>query len=94
MPIDVGDFRLMSRKALAAVKSMPEFSRYTRGMVSWVGFKQVAVDYERQERHSGESHYTLRKMIDLAVSAITGFSVHPLRLGLYAGMLMGLISCL
>jgi dolichol-phosphate mannosyltransferase len=84
-PTDVGDFRLVDRKALDAFLQMRENNRYVRGMFSWVGFRQAAVPYTREERAVGTTHYTLRKMIKLASNGIMGFSTAPLRLALGTG---------
>lgn len=86
IPTDTGDFRLISRRVLDALLSMPEAHRFIRGMVSWIGFKQVPVEYDRQSRYAGETGYTFAKMINFALDAITAFSAKPLRIGLYAGM--------
>lgn len=80
IPMDTGDFRLVSRRALDAVNSMPERHRFLRGMFAWVGFRQVPVDYDRAERAAGESKYPLGAMLRFAITAITSFSVRPLRL--------------
>jgi polyisoprenyl-phosphate glycosyltransferase len=85
-PVDVGDFRLVDRKALDAFLQMRESNRYVRGMFSWVGFRQAAVPYNREERAVGTTHYTLRKMVKLASNGIMGFSTAPLRLALGAGV--------
>ena len=77
IPMDTGDFRLMDRKVVDVFKSMPERSRFIRGMVSWIGFKQKALPYERKERFAGESKYPLRKMLKLAVDGILAFSGKP-----------------
>jgi dolichol-phosphate mannosyltransferase len=91
IPTDAGDFRLMSRRVLEALLSMPEAHRFIRGMVSWIGFKQVPLEYDRQSRYAGETGYSFAKMINFALDAITAFSARPLRIGLYAGMgLVGL----
>lgn len=92
LPVDTGDFRLMSRRALNVLLSMPEQHRFIRGMVSWIGFLQVPVEYERSERFAGETKYTLGKMIRFALDAITGFSTIPLRLSTWVGSLMGVLS--
>ena len=88
IPTDAGDFRLMSRRVLEALLSMPEAHRFIRGMVSWIGFKQVPLEYDRQSRYAGETGYTFAKMINFALDAITAFSAKPLRIGLYAGMIL------
>lgn len=92
IPADTGDFRLMKRSVVQEVCAMPEYARYLRGMVAWVGFTQVPLPYERKPRYAGNPHYTLRKMLNLALDAITGFSVYPVRLAFYFGMLMLLAS--
>lgn len=92
IPTDTGDFRLMSRRALNAFLSMPEQHRFVRGMVSWIGFPQIAFEYARAERFAGVTKYPLSKMIKLAVDAITGFSTKPLRLASYLGLIMALIG--
>jgi len=92
LPVDTGDFRLISRRALNVLISMPEQHRFIRGMVSWIGFRQVPVEYERSERFAGETKYTLGKMVRFAIDAITGFSILPLRLSTWVGVGMGLLS--
>jgi dolichol-phosphate mannosyltransferase len=86
IPVDTGDFRLLSRKALDALKSMPEYHRFVRGMVSWVGLSQVALPYTRQPRQAGQSKYPLPRMIGFALDAITGFSIKPLTLASWLGV--------
>ncbi|HTU10107.1 MAG TPA: glycosyltransferase family 2 protein [Allosphingosinicella sp.] len=86
IPLDTGDFRLMSRRALDALLALPEQARFIRGMVAWVGFKQVPILYDRAERLAGETNYPLRKMLRLAVDAITGFSTAPLRFASHVGL--------
>ncbi len=80
IPNDTGDFRLVNRRALDAVLLMPEKSRFIRGMFSWVGFRQIGVEYVREKRVAGETKYPLRAMIRFALDAVTGFSTRPLRL--------------
>lgn len=80
IPVDAGDFRLMRRIVVDHLNAMPEDDRFIRGMVSWLGFRQVPLSYDRSERYAGETKYPLRKMIRLAIDAITGFSIVPLRL--------------
>jgi polyisoprenyl-phosphate glycosyltransferase len=91
-PVDVGDFRLVDRKALNAFLQMRENNRYVRGMFSWVGFRQTGVPYTREERHAGATHYTLSKMVKLASNGILGFSLAPLRLALSAGVFLAIAS--
>jgi glycosyltransferase involved in cell wall biosynthesis len=86
IPVDTGDFRLMSRRALDALLAMPEQARFIRGMVAWIGFKQVPLVYDRQERFAGETKYPLRKMVRFALDALTGFSSAPLKLASHAGL--------
>jgi polyisoprenyl-phosphate glycosyltransferase len=94
IPSNTGDFRLMSRRALDALLAMPEQSRFIRGMVSWLGFKQVPIHYNRLERFAGQTHYPFVKMFKLAVDAITSFSVKPLRLATYLGLGVGTLTAL
>ncbi|CAN5889167.1 glycosyltransferase family 2 protein [soil metagenome] len=86
IPLDTGDFRLMSRRALDAFLSLPEQARFIRGMVAWVGFRQVPFVYDRAERHAGETKYPLGKMIRFALDAVTGFSTAPLRFASHVGL--------
>jgi len=92
LPVDVGDFRLIDRKVCNAMKCLPERSRYVRGLVSWVGFKQTSVEYKREKRFAGETKYPLKKMIKLAGDGIFSFSYKPLKLATFAGMLVSVIS--
>ena len=91
-PVDVGDFRLVDRKALNAFLQLRENNRYVRGMFSWVGFRQTGVPYTREERFSGTTHYTLSKMVKLASNGILGFSTAPLRLALNTGLFLAFAS--
>jgi dolichol-phosphate mannosyltransferase len=86
VPLDTGDFRLMSRKVVVALRELREVHRFVRGMVAWVGFKQTAVLYDRPGRFAGETKYPLRKMLRFALDGITSFSVLPLRFSTYLGM--------
>jgi dolichol-phosphate mannosyltransferase len=86
IPLDAGDFRLMSRRALNVLLAMPEQARFIRGMVAWIGFKQAPFQYKRDERFAGETKYPLRKMIRFALDALTGFSSAPLKLASHAGL--------
>jgi polyisoprenyl-phosphate glycosyltransferase len=92
LPVDTGDFRLMSRRALDHLNAMPERYRFIRGMVSWLGLKQTAIVYDRDKRFAGETNYTLRKLIALAVDAVTSFSIVPLRFASHVGFFMGLMG--
>jgi glycosyltransferase involved in cell wall biosynthesis len=91
-PVDVGDFRLVDRKALDAFLQMRERNRYVRGMFSWIGFRQGSVHYTRSSREAGGTKYPLRKMIGLALDAVTGFSTAPLRFALATGLFMAIAS--
>lgn len=86
IPLDVGDFRLMDRKVADALMAMPERARFVRGMVSWVGYRQIAVPYARAERFAGETKYPLVKMLRLAFDGLTSFSTTPLRMASWAGV--------
>jgi dolichol-phosphate mannosyltransferase len=92
IPVDTGDFRLMSRRAVDAFRRMPERHRFTRGMVAWMGFRQVGVPYDRAARHSGETKYPLRKMLRLASDGITAFSYLPLQLATWVGLAVAAVS--
>jgi dolichol-phosphate mannosyltransferase len=92
IPVDAGDFRLMSRRALDALLAMPEQARFMRGMVAWIGFKQVPFAYDRQQRFAGETKYPLKKMVRFALDALTGFSSAPLKLASHAGLWLSLGS--
>lgn len=85
IPVDTGDFRLISRKVCDVMKSLTERNRYVRGLVSWVGFKQAAVEYVREERFAGETKYPLRKMLKLSMDGITSFSTKPLTISKNVG---------
>ncbi|WP_373974404.1 glycosyltransferase family 2 protein [Chitinibacter sp. SCUT-21] len=92
IPLDTGDFRLMDRKVVDVLKGMPERDRFIRGMVSWVGFKQVALPYRRAERFAGESKYPLRKMVRFATDGIMSFSTKPLRLAVTLGLIASFLA--
>ena len=80
IPMDTGDFRLMDRRVVEAFKQMPERNRFVRGMVSWVGFDQTYVEYERDERFAGETKYPFKKMVRFAMDGIISFSTKPLKM--------------
>jgi len=90
MPVDTGEFRLMDRKVCDAVNALREKNRYMRGLVSWVGFRQTAYEYEREKRFAGVTKYPFKKMAAFAMDAITAFSYKPLRLATSLGMLISL----
>jgi polyisoprenyl-phosphate glycosyltransferase len=87
-----GDFRLLDRRALDALLTMTERSRFLRGMTVWVGFTQTAVPYEREARHAGETKYTLRKMLRFSLDAIASFSHLPLQLATYVGLVSATVA--
>ncbi|MFC3127051.1 glycosyltransferase family 2 protein [Pseudoroseomonas globiformis] len=94
IPRDTGDFRLMSRRVVDTFLLMPERQRFIRGMVSWIGGRQVALPYERHARYAGTSKYPLSKMIRFATDAITSFSTVPLRLAVWVGLATASFSML
>lgn len=91
IPVDTGDFRLISRRVCETLKQLPERSRYVRGLMSWVGFKQTAIEFERSERFAGETKYPLKKMLKLASDGIMSFSYKPLKIATWLG---AMVSCL
>ena len=92
IPVDTGDFRLMSRPVVDALKSMPERSRFLRGMVSWVGFRHTEIEYVRSERFEGETKYTLLKMLRLASNGLLSFSRVPLQAIMALGVFLSGMS--
>jgi len=87
IPMDTGDFRLMDRKVVDVMNKMREHHRFLRGMSAWVGFKQVGVEYKRAARMAGSTKYPFKKMLKLALTAITGFSYVPLQMATYLGFI-------
>ncbi len=94
IPLDTGDFRLLDRKVVDVLGHMRERHRFLRGMGAWVGFRQVGVPYDRQARFAGETKYPFRKMLRLALNAITGFSYLPLQLATYFGFVSAGLAAL
>lgn len=92
IPLDTGDFRLLDRKVCDQLSNIQEKNRFVRGLVSWVGFKQIAIEYERDERFAGESKYPFKKMLKLSIDGIASFSFKPLKLAGYAGMIFSSIG--
>jgi glycosyltransferase involved in cell wall biosynthesis len=92
IPVDAGDFRLMSRRVVIAMRSLREAHRFVRGMVAWIGFRQTAVYYDRAGRAAGVTHYPFRKMVRFAIDAITSFSPVPLRIATYLGLFAGAVG--
>jgi glycosyltransferase involved in cell wall biosynthesis len=94
VPVDTGDFRMMDWKVVEVLNRMPEQHKFIRGMVSWVGFKQTYVEYDRDQRYSGKTGYTFRKMIGFAIDGITGFSNLPLKVATWVGFGISFVSFL
>jgi glycosyltransferase involved in cell wall biosynthesis len=91
-PLDTGDFRLMSRRVVVALRELRETHRFVRGMVAWLGFTSAEIVYDRPARFAGETKYPLRKMVRFAIDGITSFSVLPLRFSTYLGMVTSVAS--
>lgn len=92
IPQDVGDFRLMDRKVVDIIKVLVERQRFTRGLVAWVGFKSTVVEYQRPQRTEGYSKYNFRRLWNLALDGITGFSMVPLKIWTFVGVCVSLVS--
>lgn len=92
IPVDTGDFRIMDRKVVDVLKQMPEHHKFLRGQISWIGFQQTYVEYDRDERNAGETGYTYRKMLKFALDGITAFSDFPLKLATITGFIVSGIS--
>lgn len=92
LPLDSGDFALISRKVVDELNRMPEESRFLRGMRSWIGFRQKGVEYERDERHSGETKYSIKRLLSLALNGIFNFSEFPIKFIINLGILASIIS--
>lgn len=89
---NVGDFRLLDRKALNALRRLRETQRYTKGLYCWIGFKKKEVAFDRADRQAGKSNYNLRKLLNLAVEGITSYTTTPLRISIVAGLLVSLLA--
>lgn len=94
IPVDTGDFRLIDSKLVEALRQMPESHKFLRGQISWVGYRQTFIEYERDERHAGKTGYTYRKMFRLALDGITAFSNFPIKLVTVMGFLVSAIAFL
>jgi glycosyltransferase involved in cell wall biosynthesis len=94
IPVDTGDFRIISRKVVEALKLMPEQNKFLRGQISWIGFRQTYVEYDRAQRAGGETGYTYSKMLRLAIDGITAFSDFPLKLASFSGFVVSGIAFL
>ena len=94
IPVNTGEFRLMDRQVVLAMRRLREQHRFMRGLSSWVGFRQIGIEYQRAERFAGDTKYPLSKMLRLTLDAITSFSYIPLRLSTYFGFFLALLSLL
>lgn len=94
IPIDTGDFRVITRRVVNILKEMPEREKFLRGQIAWIGFSQSYVEYERNERVAGKTSYTWRKMLRLALDGITSFSNFPLKVATVSGFVMAFVSFL
>ncbi|MBL0235163.1 MAG: glycosyltransferase family 2 protein [Saprospiraceae bacterium] len=94
IPLDTGDFRIMHKKVVDVLKTMPEQDKFLRGQISWIGFNQTFVEYDRDERLSGTTGYTYSKMIKFALDGITSFSNFPLKVASYLGFVVSFFSFL
>jgi len=92
IPVDTGDFRMIDKKIVEVLREMPEKNKYLRGQISWVGFNQTFVEYDRQERQAGATGYTYRKMLHFALDGITAFSDVPLKIVTYFGFIVSVIA--
>jgi len=92
MPTDTGDFCLMDRRVVDALNAMPERNRYIRGLRSWLGFRQIAIPFERDSRFAGEVKYTFRKSLALAIDGLVSFSKVPLRISTYVGLFAAIVA--
>ena len=94
IPADTGDFRLLSRPVLEAIKTLPERRRFMKGLFAWVGFRTVNVYYHRKARHAGSTHWNYWRLWNFAVEGITSFSQAPLQLAAYLGFFVSLLAFL
>jgi dolichol-phosphate mannosyltransferase len=94
IPVDTGDFRLMDAKVVHYLKLMPEQHKFLRGQISWIGFRQTYIEYDRQERAGGVTGYTYAKMIKFAMDGITSFSDFPLKLATFTGFTISGVAAL
>lgn len=92
IPVDTGDFRLIDRKIIDALKQMPEQQKFLRGQISWIGFRQTFIEYDRDARYSGKTGYTFKKMTRLALDGITSFSNLPLKFATFTGFMVSGIA--
>jgi polyisoprenyl-phosphate glycosyltransferase len=92
IPVDAGDFRIIDRKIVEVLRQMPEKHKYLRGQISWIGFNQTYIEYERRERNAGKSGYSFRKMLHFALDGITAFSDVPLKIVTFFGLLVSIFA--
>jgi len=92
IPVDTGDFRLIDRKIIGVLKKMPEQQKFLRGQISWIGFRQTFIEYDRDARHAGKTGYTFKKMTRFALDGITSFSNLPLKFATFAGFIVSAIA--
>jgi polyisoprenyl-phosphate glycosyltransferase len=92
IPVDAGDFRIIDRKIVEILRQMPEKHKYLRGQISWIGFNQTYIEYERRERNAGKSGYSFRKMLHFALDGITAFSDVPLKIVTFFGLLVSIFA--
>jgi polyisoprenyl-phosphate glycosyltransferase len=92
IPVDTGDFRIIDKKIVNVLRQMPEQQKFLRGQISWIGFNQTFIEYDREERHAGKTGYTYKKMIRLALDGITSYSNFPLKFATMAGFVVSGIS--
>ena len=94
IPVDTGDFRIIHQKVQRVLNQMPEQHKYIRGQIAWIGFNQTFIEYNREERMSGETKFTYRKMIGFALDGISGFSTWPLRVATISGFFVSFVAFL
>ena len=92
IPVDTGDFRIIHKKVQRILNQMPEQHKYIRGQIAWIGFNQTFIEYDREERMSGQTKFTYRKMIGFAIDGISGFSTWPLKVATISGFIVSFIS--
>ncbi len=92
IPVDTGDFRIIHQKVQRILNQMPEQHKYIRGQIAWIGFNQTFIEYDREERMSGQTKFTYRKMIGFAIDGISGFSTWPLKVATISGFIVSFIS--
>ncbi len=94
IPVDTGDFRIMDKKVVEALRQMPETNKFLRGQISWIGYRQTYIEYDRAERHAGKTGYTYRKMLRFALDGITAFSNFPIKAVTIMGFVVSLVAFL